>query len=169
MSAQLAEVSPAEPREPETMGLVLYVEDDEDLRRSTCLLLRLAGFETREATCGAHALAQAGALRGKVDVLIADYHLGDGITGTEVAERFARLSGHAVPTVMLTGDPTNAEIPWLTDAPVWLARKPLAPEILLAALPSLVAFRRAMSAVKDGVPTQFPLARPYHASQAAPS
>jgi hypothetical protein len=30
---------------------------------------------------------------------------------------------------------------------VWLARKPLNPETLLAALPPLVAFRRAIAAV----------------------
>jgi hypothetical protein len=68
------------------------------------------------------------------------------MTGTEVAEEFARLLGHAVPTVILTGDPANAEIPWLADAPVWLARKPLFPETLLAALPALVDFRRSVAA-----------------------
>ena len=66
-------------------------------------------------------------LRGRLDVLIVDYNLGRGMTGTEVAEEFARLLGHAVPTVMLTGDPANAEVPWLADAPVWVARKPLLP------------------------------------------
>ena len=44
-------------------------------------------------------------------MLIVDYNLGDGMTGTEVAEEFARLLGHAVPTVILTGDPANAEVP----------------------------------------------------------
>jgi len=117
------------------------------MRRSTGLLLRSAGFETREAACGEQALAQVDALRGRLDVLIVDYNLGYGMTGTEVAEDFARLLGHAVPTVMLTGDPANAEVPWLADAPVWVARKPLLPDTLLAALPALVAFRRAVAAV----------------------
>ena len=49
--------------------------------------------------------------------------------------------------IILTGDPANAEVPWLADAPVWVARKPLPPETLLAALPPLVAFRRAIAAV----------------------
>jgi len=55
-----------------------------------------------------------------------------------------------VPTIMLTGDPANAEVPWLADAPVWVARKPLLPDTLLAALPALVAFRRAVAAVPRG-------------------
>jgi CheY-like chemotaxis protein len=146
MSAQLAEIVALLP-EPSARGLILHVDDDADMRRSTCMLLRSAGFETREAGSGEQALAQVDALRGRLDVLIVDYHLGNGITGTEVAEDFARLLGHAVPTVILTGDPANAEVPWLADAPVWVARKPLLPDTLLAALPALVAFRRSVAAV----------------------
>ena len=146
MSAQLAEVIPLSAPEPAARGLILHVEDDEALRRSTAMLLRVAGFDTREAPTGEQALRNVEALRGKLDVLIVDYHLGGGMTGTEVAEEFARLLGHAVPTVILTADPANAEVPWLADAPVWVARKPLMPETLLAALPALVDFRRAVAA-----------------------
>ena len=146
MSAQLASIVPLLP-EHAARGLILHVDDDEALRRSTAVLLRSAGFETREAHCGESALTQVETLRGRLDVLIVDYDLGRGMTGTELAEDFARLLGHAVPTVMLTGDPANAEVPWLADAPVWVARKPLLPDTLLAALPPLVAFRRAVAAV----------------------
>lgn len=144
MSAQLANVVALTIPEP-ARGLVLHVDDDEALRRSTSMLMRAAGFETREAAGGEDALSQVDSLRGRLDVLIVDYNLGQSMTGTEVAEEFARLLGHAVPTVILTGDPANAEVPWLADAPVWLARKPLHPETLLAALPPLVAFRRAVA------------------------
>jgi CheY-like chemotaxis protein len=144
MSAQLANVVPLLP-EPAARGLILHVDDDDGLRRSTAAVLRAAGFETREAMCGEDALEQVEALRGRLDVLIVDYDLGAGLTGTEVAEDFARLLGHAVPTVMLTEDPANAEVPWLADAPVWVARKPLPADTLVAALPPLVAFRRAVA------------------------
>jgi CheY-like chemotaxis protein len=144
MSAQLANVVALTIPEP-ARGLILHVDDDEAMRRSTAMLIRSAGFETREAACGEQALSQVDSLRGRLDVLIVDYNLGQSMTGTEVAEEFARLLGHAVPTVILTGDPANAEVPWLADAPIWLARKPLHPETLLAALPPLVAFRRAVA------------------------
>jgi CheY-like chemotaxis protein len=146
MSAQLAAVMQLAP-EPATRGLILHVDDDPGLRRALSVLMRSAGFETREASSGEGALAQVEALRGRLDVLIVDYDLGRGMTGTELAEEIARLLGHAVPTVMLTGDPANAEVPWLADAPVWVARKPLLADTLLAALPPLVAFRRAITAV----------------------
>ena len=144
MSAQLANVVALTIPEP-ARGLILHVDDDEAMRRSTAMLMRAAGFETREGACGEDAITQVDSLRGRLDVLIVDYNLGQSMTGTEVAEEFARLLGHAVPTVILTGDPANAEVPWLADAPVWLARKPLHPETLLAALPPLVAFRRAVA------------------------
>ena len=146
MSAQLATVVPLTLPEASSRGVILHVDDDDAVRRSTAMLMRAAGYETREASYGEQALAQADQLRGRLDVLIVDYHLGRDLTGTEVAEELARLLGHAVPTVILTGDPANAEVPWLTDAPVWVARKPLAPETLLAALAPLVAFRRAVAA-----------------------
>jgi len=145
MSAQLANVVPLLP-ERAARGLILHVDDDYELRRSTAMLLHSAGFETREAASGEQALAQVETLRGRLDVLIVDYDLGRGMTGTELAEDLARLLGHAVPTVMLTGDPANAEVPWLADAPVWVARKPLRPDTLLAALPPLIDFRRAVAA-----------------------
>jgi CheY-like chemotaxis protein len=144
MSAQLANVVALTIPEP-ARGLILHVDEDEAMRRSTAMLMRAAGFETREAACGEDAITQIDSLRGRLDVLIVEYNLGQSMTGTELAEEFARLLGHAVPTVILTGDPANAEVPWLADAPVWLARKPLHPETLLAALPPLVAFRRAVA------------------------
>jgi CheY-like chemotaxis protein len=147
MSAQLATILPLQLPVPASRGLILHVEDDEPLRRSFSMLMRSAGYETREAEFGEQALAQVESLRGRLDVLIVDFNLGPGMTGTEVAEEFARLLGHAVPTIILTGDPANAEVPWLAEAPVWVARKPLDAETLLAALPPLVAFRRAIAAV----------------------
>ena len=84
MSAQLASVVPLLP-ESAARGLVLHVDDDPDVRRSTVLLLRAAGFETREAASGEQALAQIDTLRGRLDVLIVDYYLGAGMTGTELA------------------------------------------------------------------------------------
>jgi CheY-like chemotaxis protein len=148
MSAQLATILPLQLPAPSARGLILHVDDDDAVRRSTAMLMRSAGYETREAAYGEQALAQIDSLRGRLDVLIVDYNLGAGMTGTEVAEEVARLLGHAVPTIILTGDPANAEVPWLADAPVWVARKPLNPDTLLASLPPLVAFRRAIAAAK---------------------
>jgi CheY-like chemotaxis protein len=126
---------------------VLHVEDDYEVRLATAALLKVAGFDAREASSSESALAQAEELKNKLDVLIVDYHLGGDMSGTEVAESLVRLLGHGVPTVILTGDPANAEMPWLKNSPVWLVRKPVCPLALVAGLWPLVEFRRSMRRV----------------------
>ena len=58
MSAQLADVFPLAFPQPDSRGLVMHVDDDDAMRRSTAMLLRSEGFDSLEATCGEHALAQ---------------------------------------------------------------------------------------------------------------
>jgi CheY-like chemotaxis protein len=140
-----------DPVDAGTRGVILHVEDDDSVREAIGTVLGLEGFETHEAAHGAAALGLLESLRGRLDVLIVDYHLGHGITGTEVAEDFARLLGYAVPTIMLTGDTANSEVPMLSNAPVWVARKPLDPQALIAGLPALVEFRRSMSRALRGI------------------
>lgn len=133
------EVSPDLPRR-----VILHVDDDEEVRLVTAALLGTEGFEVSGAATHREAIEAALACRERLDVLLVDYHLGKGGTGTEVAEAIARLLGHGVPTVILTGDPYNAEIPWLRNSPVWLVRKPADPATLIAGLGPMVAFGRAM-------------------------
>jgi hypothetical protein len=40
------------------------------------------------------------------------------MSGTEVTESLVRLLGHGMPTIILTADPANAEMPWLKNSPV---------------------------------------------------
>jgi DNA-binding response OmpR family regulator len=128
-------------------GVILLVEDDDQLRQSIGAMLRQESFEVHEASYGADAVAMHDTLRDRLDVLIADYNLGLGITGTEVAEDLSRLLRYGVPTILMTGDTANCEVPMLSHAPLWIARKPLDPLALLAGLPALVEFRRSMSRV----------------------
>jgi CheY-like chemotaxis protein len=133
-------------------GVVLHVEDNADERESLAAVLKLAGFRSHAADSAGAAIEAAGKLRDELDVLIVDYHLGSRQTGTEVAESVARVLGRSVPTVILTGDPANAEFPMLTNAPIWLVRKPGSPEVLTSALPSLVAFHRAVRGLGETGP-----------------
>jgi CheY-like chemotaxis protein len=136
-------------KSPRFHGVILHVEDDEEVRLATATLLTVAGFDVRPAASADEALAIAGTLRTQLDVLIVDYHLGSHVTGTELAETIVRRLGHGVPTIILTGDPANAEVPWLTSSPVWLLRKPVSPLMLVAGIHPLVDFRRAMRRVAN--------------------
>jgi CheY-like chemotaxis protein len=133
-----------------SLGTIMHVEDDADARNAMAKLLEVTGFRQYAADSANAALSAAPSLRDELDVLIVDYHLGSHLTGTDVAESLARMLGHALPTVILTGDPANAQIPLLSNAPVWLIRKPAFPELLMSALPSLVEFHRTVRQFTNG-------------------
>ena len=108
-------------------------------------LLKVAGFQPFSATSATTALSLAAQLGDDLDVLIVDYHLEDAdLTGTDVAECVTRSLGCSVPTIVLTGDPANAEIPLLPKSPVWLMSKPADPDLLTASLVPLVELNRVV-------------------------
>lgn len=124
-------------------GMVLHVDDEEPVRKAMALVLSAHGYGVTSSEAGVDALQRvAHGLR--PDVLILDFDLGAGMNGAEVAQQLRRQLGYSPPIIMLTGNPTGAELPWITDAPIWLARKPLNPRLLLAALPGLVLLSRSM-------------------------
>jgi len=77
-------------------------------------------------------------------VLIVDFRLDKDMNGAEATEQIHRALGYPTPIIMLTADPSNAEMPWIIDAPVWLARKQLNRDQLLAAMPGLVQVSRSI-------------------------
>jgi histidine kinase len=131
-------------------GLILHVEDELPVREGLALLLRVDGYEVHGAATGPEALqlAREGL---HPDVLIVDFNLGEDLNGAEVAEQIRGILGYTPPVIMLTGDLSNAEFPCVTDAPVWLIRKPANPQLLLAALPGLVQVSRATRDVVLGL------------------
>jgi CheY-like chemotaxis protein len=123
-------------------GQILHVDDDRSMRDSMSMLLQTDGYVVNSAASGMEALQLAS---GGVcpDVLIVDFDLGHPINGAEVAERIPALLSYVPPTIMLTGNVRGAKIPRVIDIVVWLTCKPLNPQLLLAALPSLVQLSRA--------------------------
>jgi CheY-like chemotaxis protein len=127
-------------------GVVLHLEDDDDSRTAICKFLNGAGYRCLEAKSPEIALQLAAEWGPKLDLLIVDYDLGAELTGTETVESISRRLGHSLPTIILTGNPANADVPWLRNSPIWIAAKPVCPDALLAGVPPLVEFRRAMKA-----------------------
>ena len=75
----------------------------------------------------------------RVDLLISDYHLNDGETGTQVIAALREILGRTLSAVITTGD-TSSEIKQLPRDPyLRIASKPINPEELLALLRSLLA------------------------------
>jgi CheY-like chemotaxis protein len=139
-------------------GLVLHVDDERAVRESLSMLLRTDGYSVLSAASGPEAL-QIAAQGVRPDVLIVDFNIYHEMNGAELVRQYRRSVGYALPIIMLTGDPASADLPRMTDAPIWMARKPLDPRLLLAALPSLVQWSRATRQLLEGSARIVPLGR----------
>jgi DNA-binding response OmpR family regulator len=128
-------------------GVILHVDDERPIREALSILLGTSGYRVVGAASCAEAM-QAAAQGLRPDLMIIDFNLGEESNGADLIERIRHVFGYTPPTIMLTGNPYDAEAPWVIDAPLWLARKPLDPELLLAAVPSLVQLSRAIRALQ---------------------
>ncbi len=83
------------------MVRVLVVDDDRDMRETTCFLLRAWGHEAHAAGDGGAAVALADALR--PDVMLLDLALGGRPNGYEVARQVRGLGGRQPVLVCVSG------------------------------------------------------------------
>ncbi len=116
---------------------VLLVEDDPAVRDATRLLLKVEGYRVLTAATLAEALALA-AEHPQLELLITDYHLSNGETGTEVIATLRQRLGRHLAAVLMTGDTSSAVRELQRDASVRLASKPIHAEELLTLLKQLL-------------------------------
>lgn len=105
---------------------VLVVEDDPLVSKSLLLALRSAGAKASLASSAAQALDLVRDT--SFDVVLSDWRLPDGFTGSELAESLAKTHP-ALPCVVLTG-----ELGLSSDGPAVVIRKPASHELICAAL-----------------------------------
>ncbi len=117
---------------------VLVVEDNESVRRATALLLELEGYHVSSVATllGALQHVQQGH---RVDLLISDYHLNGGETGTEVITALREILGIELKAVLTTGDTSSAIKNLPRDPYLRITSKPIKAEELLALLRALLA------------------------------
>jgi PAS domain S-box-containing protein len=117
---------------------VLLVEDDEAVRRATTLLLELEGYRVTAVASLNEAIrhVQSG---NRVDLLISDYHLNDGETGTQVIAALREILGTNLKAVLTTGDTSSAIKQLPGDRYLRMTSKPIKADELLAMLRALLA------------------------------
>jgi PAS domain S-box-containing protein len=128
--------SPA-PLSPAVASRVLLVEDDAAVRDATCLLLRVEGYQVTAVASLAQALREAREHESP-DLLVTDYHLSDGDTGTQVIAMLRERLGPAMKAVLITGDTSSAVKGLPRDRHLRIASKPLKADELLALLRELL-------------------------------
>ena len=137
-------VQPARPGSsievPQQVGeaRVLVVEDNVSVRQATCLLLELEGYHVTPVSSLSEALQHIQAGHG-VDLLITDYHLNGGETGTQVIATLREILGISLKAVLTTGDTSSAIKQLPRDRNLRITSKPIQADELLTVLRALLA------------------------------
>jgi DNA-binding response OmpR family regulator len=69
-----------------------------------------------------------------VDLIVADYRLGDGATGLDAIKALCAHIGHSVPAIIVTGDTSPSRIKEATASGYRILHKPIAGEELHEAI-----------------------------------
>jgi CheY-like chemotaxis protein len=117
---------------------VLVVDDEPAVLNATRMLLKVEGFRVSTAESCEAAVALC-AEQGDIQLLITDYHLGEGAVGTQVIDAVRRVLGAHLRAVLMTGDTSQAPTDTCRDERVRLARKPINADELLAVIDGLLA------------------------------
>jgi CheY-like chemotaxis protein len=112
------------------------VDDDAAVLKSTCRLLKVAGFRVSTALSLSEAVRLARE-HDDIELLITDFHLGNGELGTDVIEVIRGNVGPRLRTVLLSGDTSSALKKTIRDDAIRLVSKPVRAEELLGLLGSL--------------------------------
>ena len=98
--------NPSQSESPAQPISVLLVDDNQAVLKSIRLMLEFDGFNVTGAVdrMGAMKLIDDGFLP---DVLVCDFQLADGDDGIQVISYIRRTYSEALPTIVLTGDPSK--------------------------------------------------------------
>jgi len=117
----------------------LVIDDDEAARGGTCGLLESWGCVTLAAADGDDAIRQLSAHDRPPELIVCDYRLSTDENGLEAMARVRAAVGGDVPTIIITGDASNAVLNAAQLARVPLLRKPVSPVKLRALLTHLLS------------------------------
>jgi PAS domain S-box-containing protein len=117
---------------------VLLVEDDKSVLDATRLLLKVEGYQVTGVPTLAQALQHA--MSGnRIDLLVTDYHLANGETGTAVISALRESLGTHLKAVLVTGDTSTAVKDLPRDPFMRVASKPIKADELLTLMRALLA------------------------------
>jgi PAS domain S-box-containing protein len=116
---------------------VLLVEDEPGVRNAMRMLLKIEGFDVISAATAAEAIEH---LRGNadIDLLITDFHLEAGRTGTEVIAVAREVLGASLKAILVSGDTSSAVRELQRDANLRITSKPINSNELLSLVRTLL-------------------------------
>ena len=117
---------------------LLVIEDDEYVRKSIEMALECFGFTVLAAEDEAQAASLLDRQGVSPDAIIADFRLGRGRTGVEVAQAIRCRCSMPVPTLIMTGDTAPERIQQVLASGFAILHKPAGVEELLSTLQVLI-------------------------------
>jgi two-component system, sensor histidine kinase len=117
-------------------ALILLVEDDPAVQAATRLLLKVEGYRVLLAATQAEAVQCA--REQPVDLLITDFHLAGGETGTQVIIEVRKAVGGPIKAILMTGDTSSVVQELQGDELLRIVSKPIQAEELLDLIASLL-------------------------------
>jgi PAS domain S-box-containing protein len=128
-------IAPA--KQPRGDSLILLVEDDPAVQAATRMLLKVEGYRVLVAATQAEALLRA--QDHPIDLLITDYHLTQGETGTQLITEVRKALGRPLKAILITGDTSSAIRELQSDDLLRIVSKPIQAEELLDLMKSLLS------------------------------
>ena len=123
--------SAAERAAGQAVGTVLLVEDQPDVRRLACTILRNMGFSVLEAGDATRAIAEAERFEGEIRIMLTDVVM-PGMNGKELAERMRQLRPQTKVVFMSGYTDRIMSRDGVLDESVAYLQKPFTPEQLSA-------------------------------------
>jgi signal transduction histidine kinase len=119
-------------------AVVVVVENQDDILMGMRELLEGWGCRVLTATNGRMATLDLARCGETPNIIIADYHLNDGLTGLDVIEHIRKHAGRAVPAMIITADRSPALLETVRRQRLHLLKKPLKPAKLRALMSHLL-------------------------------
>jgi len=116
---------------------LLLIEDDPAVLNATRMLLGTEGYRITATSSAEEALQRAPELR-DVDVIVSDFHLGNGSNGIDAIASIRSTLGQPTKAILITGDTTTRTAERSADGSLRLVRKPVSADELLGALRELL-------------------------------
>jgi PAS domain S-box-containing protein len=132
------QAAPPAQKSPTGRPRVLLVEDDPGVRDATRMLLSVEGYRVSAVASLAAAL-QSVQEGGPPDLMITDYHLGEGELGTQVIAAVREKLHSELKAVLVTGDTSTVVKHMANDPRLRILSKPIDAEQLLMVLKELLS------------------------------
>jgi two-component system, sensor histidine kinase len=116
---------------------LLLIEDDLAVLNATRMLLGTEGYRVTATSSATEAVQRAAELR-DIDIIVSDFHLGNGGNGADAIASIRSTLGRATKAVLITGDTTAATAEQSAEGSVRLVRKPVTADELLGTLRELL-------------------------------